>query len=152
MSVRECVSGTEVLEIAAQARWSKTSKELAVLDNAELKLKEEKLAELGLPYSYFRPQYIYGPVQGKSCKPTRSELATAQMPRWRGSRAMLSAVSHRHTFGSRHVDLAFFFDRLTRGRPVPVPGDGTQAVTMTHAADNAQMICNAIGPRAHHPT
>jgi len=24
------------------------------------------LAELGLPYSYFRPQYIYGPKQGKS--------------------------------------------------------------------------------------
>ena len=69
---------------------------------------EEKLAEMGLPFSYFRPQYIYGPAQGKSY-------------------------------------LAFFFDRLTRDRPVPVPGDGTQPVTMTHAADNAQMICNAIG-------
>jgi len=69
---------------------------------------EELVAELGLPYSFFRPQYIYGPAQGKSY-------------------------------------LAFFFDRITRGRPVPVPGDGSQMVTMTHAADNAQMIANAIG-------
>ena len=69
---------------------------------------EELVAEMALPYSFFRPQYIYGPAQGKSY-------------------------------------LAFFFDRLTRDRPVPVPGDGTQFVTMTHAADNAQMICNAIG-------
>lgn len=60
-----------------------------------------------LPYSYFRPQYIYGPAQGKSY-------------------------------------LAFFFDRITRGRPVPVPNGGDQPVTMTHAADNAQMIANAI--------
>ena len=41
--------------------------------------------------------------------------------------------------------LAFFFDRLTRNRPVPVPGDGSQFVTMTHAADNAAMIAAAIG-------
>lgn len=69
---------------------------------------EELIAEMDLPYSYFRPQYIYGPAQGKSY-------------------------------------LAFFFDRITRDRPVPVPNDGTQLVTMTHAADNAQMIANAIG-------
>jgi len=69
---------------------------------------EELVAEMGLPFSFFRPQYIYGPAQGKSY-------------------------------------LGFFFDRLTRDRPVPIPGDGTQMVTMTHAADNALMIANAIG-------
>ncbi len=69
---------------------------------------EVALADLGLPYSYFRPQYIYGPKQGKSY-------------------------------------LSFFFDRLTRGKPVPVPGTGEQSVTFTHAADNAAMIAAAIG-------
>merc|ERR1719331_1365271 len=72
---------------------------------------EEKLAEMGLPYSYFRPQYIYGPCQGKSY-------------------------------------LSFFFDRLTRGQPVPVPNGGDQMVTMTHAADNAAMIAAAVGNAA----
>jgi len=85
----------------------------AVLETCDVKSSgqrqaEELIAEMGLPYSYFRPQYIYGPKQGKSY-------------------------------------LAFFFDRLTRGRPVPVPGDGKQSVTMTHAADNAAMIAAAIG-------
>ena len=68
-------------------------------------------ARRGLPYSYFRPQYIYGPCQGKSY-------------------------------------LAFFFDRLSRGRPVPVPNGGDQCVTMTHAADNAAMIAAAVGNEA----
>ena len=72
---------------------------------------EEKIAEMGLPYSYFRPQYIYGPCQGKSY-------------------------------------LAFFFDRLSRGQPVPVPNAGDQFVTMTHAADNAAMIAAAVGNEA----
>lgn len=72
---------------------------------------EEKLAELGLPWTCFRPQYVYGPKQGKSY-------------------------------------LAYFFDRLTRGAPVPVPGAGDQMVTMTHAADNAAMISAAIDNEA----
>jgi nucleoside-diphosphate-sugar epimerase len=69
---------------------------------------EETLSQLELPYTLFRPQYIYGPKQGKSY-------------------------------------LQFFFDRLTRGKPVPVPGKGDQQVSMTHAADNAAMIAAAIG-------
>ncbi|KAL1500200.1 hypothetical protein AB1Y20_012869 [Prymnesium parvum] len=70
------------------------------------------LDEMGLPFTYFRPQYIYGPKQGKSY-------------------------------------LAYFFDRITRGRPVLVPNGGDQLVTMTHAADNAAMIAAAIGnPKA----
>ena len=63
---------------------------------------------MGLPYAYFRPQYIYGPAQGKSY-------------------------------------LAYFFDRITRGQPVPVPNEGNQFVTITHAADNAAMIAAAVG-------
>jgi len=69
---------------------------------------EELLAEKAMPFTCFRPQYIYGPKQGKSY-------------------------------------LAPFFDRLARGKPVLVPGDGSQFVTMTHAADNAAMVAAAIG-------
>jgi len=70
------------------------------------------LAEMKLPYSYFRPQYIYGPKQGKSY-------------------------------------LAYFFNRITRGKPVLVPNGGDQLVTMTHAADNAAMVAAAVGnPKA----
>merc|ERR1719253_1702188 len=70
------------------------------------------LDEMGLPFSYFRPQYIYGPQQGKSY-------------------------------------LAYFFNRITRGKPVLVPNGGDQLVTMTHAADNAAMVAAAIGnPKA----
>ena len=70
------------------------------------------LGEMGLPWSCFRPQYIYGPAQGKTY-------------------------------------LKYFFDRVTRGRPVPVPNGGDQMVTMTHAADNAAMIAAAVGnPKA----
>ena len=73
---------------------------------------EELLGEMGLPWSCFRPQYIYGPAQGKTY-------------------------------------LKYFFDRVTRGRPVPVPNGGDQMVTMTHAADNAAMIAAAVGnPKA----
>lgn len=72
---------------------------------------EELLEKMGLPFSCFRPQYIYGPKQGKSY-------------------------------------LKYFFDRLTQGRPVLVPNDGLQQVTMTHAADNAAMIAAAVGNEA----
>jgi len=89
---------------------SAVTEECAVKSSGQ-RQAEEKIAEMGLPYSYFRPQYIYGPCQGKSY-------------------------------------LAFFFDRLARGRPVPVPNAGDQLVTMTHAADNAAMIAAAIGNEA----
>jgi len=69
---------------------------------------EELLAAKALPWTCFRPQYIYGPKQGKSY-------------------------------------LAPLFDRACRGKPVLVPGDGSQLVTMTHAADNAAMVAAAIG-------
>eukprot|EP00316_Scyphosphaera_apsteinii_P024406 CAMPEP_0119335178 /NCGR_PEP_ID=MMETSP1333-20130426/88912_1 /TAXON_ID=418940 /ORGANISM="Scyphosphaera apsteinii, Strain RCC1455" /LENGTH=325 /DNA_ID=CAMNT_0007345659 /DNA_START=139 /DNA_END=1116 /DNA_ORIENTATION=- len=65
------------------------------------------IAELGLPFTCFRPQYIYGPKQGKSY-------------------------------------LGYFFDRATRDRSIPVPNDGSQMVTMTHAADNAAMVAAAV--------
>ena len=82
-----------------------SSKQLRVMANKVKSHAEEEvlLGEMGLPWSCFRPQYIYGPAQGKTY-------------------------------------LKYFFDRVTRGRPVPVPNGGDQMVTMTHAADNAAMI------------
>lgn len=86
--------------------FSAISEECSVKSSGQ-RQAEETIAEMGLPYSYFRPQYIYGPNQGKSY-------------------------------------LGFFFDRLTRGKPVPVPNGGDQQVSMTHAADNAAMVAAAV--------
>jgi len=86
-------------------------KETCAVKSSGQRQAEELLGELGLPFSCFRPQYIYGPKQGKSY-------------------------------------LSSFFERATRGKPILVPGDGSQMVTMTHAADNAAMIAAAIGNKA----
>mmetsp|Transcript_41730 Transcript_41730/g.73363 ORF Transcript_41730/g.73363 Transcript_41730/m.73363 type:complete len:474 (-) Transcript_41730:191-1612(-) len=90
--------------------YSGISEEVAVKSSGQ-RQAEELLAEMQLPYSCFRPQYIYGPKQGKSY-------------------------------------LKYFFDRVTRGRPVLIPNGGQQQVTMTHAADNAGMVAAAVGNAA----
>jgi len=37
-----------------------------------------------------------------------------------------------------------FFDRIVRDLPVPLPGDGSQIVSLTHAADVACMVAAAL--------
>ena len=39
----------------------------------------------------------------------------------------------------------WFFDRLVRGRPVPVPGSGDQLSVVAHAEDVATMMAAAVG-------
>lgn len=90
--------------------YSGITEEAAVKSSGQ-RQAEELLADMQLPYSCFRPQYIYGPKQGKSY-------------------------------------LKYFFDRVSRGRPVLIPNDGQQQVTMTHAADNAAMVAAAVGNAA----
>ena len=38
----------------------------------------------------------------------------------------------------------YFFDRLVRGLPIPVPGDGTQLVSLTHSEDVASLLASPI--------
>mmetsp|Transcript_3471 Transcript_3471/g.6919 ORF Transcript_3471/g.6919 Transcript_3471/m.6919 type:complete len:383 (-) Transcript_3471:229-1377(-) len=88
---------------------------LSVKDTAGQKEVEDHLDRMGLPWTSFRPQYIYGPLTNK------------------------------------RDYLDYFFDRVVRGRPVPVAGSGQQLVTLTHAADVAGMMASIIdaGDKAH---
>ncbi|GAB5371552.1 hypothetical protein AAMO2058_001589700 [Amorphochlora amoebiformis] len=85
------------------------SEKLPVKETAGQKEVENYLNEIGLPWTSFRPQYIYGPLTNK------------------------------------RDYLDYFFDRVVRGRPVPVAGSGQQLVTLTHANDVAGMMAGIIG-------
>jgi len=115
-SLAQSMDVTNYCYISSAGMYKPSSDDI-VPETTECKLTGQReaellLSEMKLPFSYFRPQYIYGPKQGKSY-------------------------------------LAYFFDRITRGKPVLVPNAGDQCVTMTHAADNAAMVAAAIGnPKA----
>ncbi|KAK4537756.1 hypothetical protein CDCA_CDCA14G3781 [Cyanidium caldarium] len=47
-------------------------------------------------------------------------------------------------FANKHDYTNFFFDRLTRQRPIPLPSSGEAFVSLTHAADLARMLSCAI--------
>lgn len=70
---------------------------------------EQFLDENGLPYSAFRPQYIYGPKTNK------------------------------------RDYLDWFFDRVTRDRVCPLPGDGSQLASVSHVEDVASMMTSVVG-------
>ena len=38
----------------------------------------------------------------------------------------------------------YFFDRLVRGLPIPIPGDGTQRVSLTHSEDVASLLASPL--------
>eukprot|EP00286_Rhodomonas_abbreviata_P018628 CAMPEP_0181298194 /NCGR_PEP_ID=MMETSP1101-20121128/5651_1 /TAXON_ID=46948 /ORGANISM="Rhodomonas abbreviata, Strain Caron Lab Isolate" /LENGTH=362 /DNA_ID=CAMNT_0023403197 /DNA_START=14 /DNA_END=1102 /DNA_ORIENTATION=- len=70
---------------------------------------EEYLASQGLPWTSFRPQYIYGPATNK------------------------------------RDYLDWFFDRIVRDRPCPLPGDGQQLASVSRAEDVASMLASVVG-------
>mmetsp|Transcript_18335 Transcript_18335/g.43656 ORF Transcript_18335/g.43656 Transcript_18335/m.43656 type:complete len:366 (-) Transcript_18335:209-1306(-) len=70
---------------------------------------EQYLESQGLPYTAFRPQYIYGPTTNK------------------------------------RDYLDWFFDRITRDRVCPLPNDGKQLASVSHAADVAGMLSAVVG-------
>ncbi len=65
-----------------------------------------------VPFSSFRPQYIYG------------------------------------TNTNKRGNLDYFYDRISRDIPVPIPGDGTQLIALTNAADVAAGITSVIESNA----
>jgi len=67
------------------------------------------LHDNGLPYTAFRPQYIYGPKTNK------------------------------------RDYLDWFFDRITRDRVCPLPGDGKQLASVSHVEDVAAMMAAVVG-------
>lgn len=38
----------------------------------------------------------------------------------------------------------YYFDRLVRGLPIPIPGDGTQLVSLTHSEDVAAILMSPL--------
>jgi len=70
---------------------------------------EELLEAEGLPFTVFRPQYIYGPKTNKR----------------------------------DYID--WFFHRVTRGLPLPIPNNGDQIVSLTNAVDVAALLASALG-------
>ena len=74
---------------------------------------EELLAAEGLPWTSFRPQYIYGPKTNKR----------------------------------DYVD--WFFDRVVRDLPLPIPNKGDQAVSVSNSVDVVKMLAAVVGnPKA----
>mmetsp|Transcript_34906 Transcript_34906/g.90615 ORF Transcript_34906/g.90615 Transcript_34906/m.90615 type:complete len:416 (+) Transcript_34906:194-1441(+) len=69
---------------------------------------EQAMAQSGLPWASFRPQYISGYGSNKDCE-------------------------------------EWFFDRIARGRPVPIPGSGDVLCNISNAEDLGSMIALAVG-------
>lgn len=44
--------------------------------------------------------------------------------------------------------LDWFFDRIVRGLPLPIPGDGTQLVSLTHSEDVASLLASPLNDEA----
>ncbi len=70
--------------------------------NTEFWLKSQ-----GIPFTSFRPTYIYGP-------------------------------------GNYNPIESWFFDRITNGRPIPMPGDGQAITQLGHVSDLADAISKSI--------
>lgn len=72
---------------------------------------ETYLADQGVPFTSFRPVYIYGP--------------------------------------QNYNDLeAWFFDRIVRDRPIPIPGNGFHMTQLGHVADLATAMAAVLGNQA----
>ena len=68
---------------------------------------ESWLRAEGIPFTSFRPTYIYGP-------------------------------------GNYNPIEAWFFDRITNGRPIPMPGDGQIVTQLGHVSDLADAIAKSL--------
>ncbi len=69
---------------------------------------EAYLTQMGLPWTAFRPTYIYGPQN-------YNELES------------------------------WFFDRIVRDRPIPIPTNGLHITQMGHVKDLARAMCQVLG-------
>lgn len=79
-------------------------------------------------------------------KATSSQLAVEQRAAGLGDLPWC-AFRPQYIYGplaSKRDYLDYFFDRLTRGLPVPLPGDGQQRTTLTHVEDVASMLARTV--------
>jgi nucleoside-diphosphate-sugar epimerase len=85
--------------------------------------------DLGLPLVSFRPQYIYGE------KANKHDYMYVTIRGYGHFASLLTALP---TARACHSD--YFFDRLVRDLPVPIPGDGQQLVSLTNSKDVARLL------------
>ena len=121
---------------------------------------EKYLNEAGLNWSVFRPQYITGYGSNKDCE-ARPPLSFLSRPWFLVFilKAFLPPPSlppftslpppPPFYFAKRRRQQEWFFDRLVRGRPLPIPGSGMELTSVTHAEDLAAMIASAVGAEAN---
>ena len=82
--------------------FSPISEDCAVKSSGQ-RQAEEKIAEMGLPYSYFRPQYIYGPCQGKSYLAFFFDRLTRKQPVRRAKRPRQAPAPSRQRGAKAHA-------------------------------------------------
>jgi len=89
------------------------------------------------------------PLGNRSWQYARDKLACEELLRESG--APFTIVRPSYTYGGTWIPTAMegvgwtVVDRLRRGRPVIVPGDGTSVWTLTHASDLARAFAGLLG-------
>lgn len=132
----------------------------AVLDNNTKKPDEaavvaDFVASAGIPqllYISSAGQYVYDPstaphVEGDAAAGGQVEVEAALAARGTPFAAFRPIYIVGEASAKRDY-LDFFFDRLVRGRPVPIPGSGAEMTSLTDVTDVASMLVAAVATPA----
>lgn len=132
----------------------------AVLDNNSKKVDEvavvaDFVAAAGIPqllYISSAGQYVYDPstaphVEGDAAKGGQVEVEAALAARGTPFAAFRPIYIVGEASAKRDY-LDFFFDRLVRGRPIPIPGNGAEMTSLTDVVDVAAMLTAALATPA----
>lgn len=128
----------------------------AVVDNNSKKVDEaagvaDFVAAAAIPqllYISSAGQYVYDPstaphVEGDAAAGGQVEVEAALAARGVPFAAFRPIYIIGEATAKRDY-LDFFFDRLVRGRPVPIPGSGAEMTSLTDVADVAAMLVAAL--------
>ncbi|GAB0492506.1 hypothetical protein MMPV_003769 [Pyropia vietnamensis] len=132
----------------------------AVLDNNSKKVDEvsvvaDFVAAAGIPqllYISSAGQYVYDPstaphVEGDAAKGGQIEVEAA-LAAWGTPFAAFRPIYIVGEASAKRDYLDFFFDRIVRGRPVPIPGNGAEMTSLTDVVDVAAMLTAALATPA----
>lgn len=97
----------------------------------------------------YQPSDPNSPAPMAETTPIKQSAGQAQFEQYSSGKLSLPLVSFRPQYiygpkANKFDYLDWFFDRLVRGLPLPIPGDGTQRVSLTHAADVAAILVSPL--------
>lgn len=106
-------------------------------------------------YTYISSAGMYQPTDdtefpmAEATTPIKESSGQAQMDAYIAEDCKLPLVSFRPQYiygpnSNKHDYIDWFFDRLTAGAPVLIPGDGTQKVSLTNAQDVASLLVSPL--------